>query len=395
MILRISFFILLFFVLNSGCSTRFNGKNNNNNFDDFNNPDLYIYNDRGSSSYPNYSDYLKNRYPDVHPRKVHKKGNMELLEVFYDEVDGWREDPKKGSLEAFVRSCKRLKRKSYFKNICQEAEELQNKNPLPHEINIFFEQNFTPYVVSDLKKQTNKGLVTGYYVPMLRGSRVKTGKYKWPIYKRPRDLRKRYYTHEQIDKRKINAKVICWVDNRVERFFLHIQGSGMVKLTDGKVIGVGYAGKNGHKYRSIGSYIVRKYGIPKDKISLDFLVKWLANNPSRADDVLYYNKSFVFFKEQQPNKAYGALNVNLVPESTIAVDTKYIPLGSPIFIKTKHPTTKKSLNHLFMAQDKGGAIKGVIRADLFFGFGDEAGRKAGNMKHDGEFFILLPNDFKL
>jgi len=374
--------LLIAFISFSGCSTRFE---EGNGYDD---PFIW---GGSSGSYIDYSSQLKRKFPDVYPRKVLRKNDMELVEVFYDEVKGWKDDDKRGSLEAYVRGCAR-KSKLNLEHICREAESVLNSRPEKHEVTSFFEQFFTPYIIYDRKKEADNGLVTGYYVPMLKGSRTKTSRYKYPIYGKPRDFKLPYYTHREIDRRKLNAPVICWVDDRVDRFFLHIQGSGTVKLRDGTVIGIGYTAQNGYKYTSIGSYMVRNFGLDKNRLSAQYIKEWLRKNPRKADEVLHSNKSFVFFIEQGKDRAIGAMNTNLVAESTIAVDTNHIPLGSPIFIRTTHPRDGKELNHLFMAQDKGGAIKGIIRADLFFGFGDGAGKKAGNMKNRGEFYILLPHD---
>ena len=270
---------------------------------------------------------------------------------------------------------------------------MYKSNPSQDEINLFFEDYFTPYLIIDREKDRKSGIVTGYYVPLLHGSRKKSSKYKYPIYEKPRDWTSPYKTHQEIDEDGIDAKVICWVDDRVERFFLHIQGSGMVKLDDGTTIGVGYSEKNGYPYSSIGTYIHRHYDIPLYKLSAGFIKNWLKRHPELADEVLYSNESFVFFREQHRSMAIGAMGTNLVPKSTIAVDTKYIPLGIPIYIQSV--TTKKDpvLNHLFMAQDRGGAIKGAIRADLFFGFGDKAGEEAGTTKKIGIFYMLVPQGF--
>jgi membrane-bound lytic murein transglycosylase A len=374
-------FLILFF---GGCSHRFE----NNYYDS-----PYIFGD-SSDSDTDYSSFLKKRFPDVYPRKIHKKGKIELVEVFYDEIKGWKQDKKINSLKAFVRGCEK-KSSINRKNICQEAKKLYNSKPKNYEITAFFQQYFTPFIVYNRYKMDDKGIVTGYYIPLIKGSRIKTSKFKYPIYAKPRDFKVPYYTHKEIDNQNIDADVICWVENRVDRFFLHIQGSGTIKLESGKIIGVGYTAQNGYEYSSIGDYMIKHFGMKKHKLSLKFIKQWLKKNPDKADEVLHSNKSFVFFIEQKSNRAIGAMGVNLIPESTIAIDTTYIPLGAPIFIRTKDPETRKSLNHLFMAQDKGGAIKGVIRADLFFGFGDKAGKRAGNMKNKGEFYILLPYNYKL
>jgi membrane-bound lytic murein transglycosylase A len=368
----------------AGCSHRFE----NSPYED-----PFPFTSSGTGSGFDYSNHLKRKYPDSFPRRTIYKDNMELVEVIYSEIDGWGSDNQRGSLRAYVRGCKQ-KSIANKPELCNQAKALLGTDPDIHSIRAFFEQNFTPYVIYNSRKESEKGLVTGYYVPMLKGSRIKSSRFQYPIYEKPKDFKLPYKTHKRIDEEGANARVICWVEDRVERFFLHIQGSGTVKLDTGEVIGVGYSAQNGYKYTSIGNYMIRNFGLDRNRLSADFIKKWVRDNPDRADEVLHSNKSFVFFQEQASDLATGAMGTNLVPESTIAVDTSHIPLGTPIYIKTTDPVTKEPLNHLYMAQDRGGAIKGIIRADLFFGFGDDAGKRAGNMRNSGEFYMLLPNDIE-
>ncbi|EJF06315.1 membrane-bound lytic murein transglycosylase [Thiovulum sp. ES] len=336
---------------------------------------------------------IENRFPEISfSRNWINRGDMQMLEVDYREISSWDGDDLRGSLEAFVRGCEK-KSETNVPQICDRAKFLQSEKVSPYQIKLFFENNFTPYLVIDYKTERLDGVVTGYYVPLLEGSRKKTSRFKYPIYKKPRDYRLPYKTHEQIDKG-IDADVICWVEDRVERAFLHIQGSGTIRLRDGSKIGVGFAGQNGYKYRSIGKYINKKFKVPLYKLSAQYIKSWIRDNPEHADDVLYYNRSFIFFEETGAGVALGSLGTNLVPRSTIAVDRKFIPLNLPVFIEEKG-SDDGILNHLFIAQDVGGAIKGRIRADLFFGFGNKAGELAGKMKRDASFFILLPHGYKL
>jgi membrane-bound lytic murein transglycosylase A len=352
--------------------------------------------DRFSSSFRD-DDHLRKsieeRFPNLLNREIIERDDIELIEVDFEEIEGWNSDQKIGSLEAFTRGCGKS-REINIKPICDEGIRIFKSKPTKKEIDEFFERYFSPYLIVNRDEKVFSGLVTGYYVPLLNGSRKKDNRYRYPIYAKPRDFHSPYKTHKEIDRGDIDADVICWVDDRVDRFFLHIQGSGMVKLRDGTIIGVGYSDKNGYSYSSIGGYIHRNYDVPLYKLSASFIKSWLRKYPDRADEVLYSNESFIFFREQGGNLAYGSMGVNLVPKSTIAVDTKYIPLGVPIYIRSVENRRDPVLNHLFMAQDRGGAIKGVIRADLFFGFGDKAGQGAGTMKREGEFFILLPKGYK-
>jgi len=377
MFLNINLFLLIT-LLFTGCSSRFENMSDS----------YWLWDDYYHNNLYNLDKELETLLPNLNERETISHGNMELIEVDFQEIAGWTSDDTRGSLEAFVRGCG-AKIGIRVPTICEDAKRVFKSNPSKEEARRFFETYFVPYLIVDRGKERLDGLVTGYYVPLLHGSRKRTKRYRYPIYEKPKDFTSPYKTHEEIDKNGIDARVICWVDDRVDRFFLHIQGSGMVKLDDGTVIGVGYADKNGHPYSSIGRYIHQNYGVPLYKLSANYIKKWLKEHPDVADEVLYSNKSYVFFREQGKGMAIGAMGVNLVPKSTIAVDTRHIPLGLPIYIKSKN--RNKHLNHLFMAQDKGGAIKGVIRADLFFGFGDEAGKEASIMKQIGEFYMLIPN----
>ena len=359
MFLKIIFTIFLTFVF-SGCSHRFGNK------------DFFQNGFQGSDEVIYYKD-------------------MKLIPVSYSEIFNWKNDNKQDSLKAFVRGCKKNS-KINVKDICNLGKVLLETESDNEDITKFFEENFQAYKIFDRYNNKDKGKVTGYYLPILEGSLTKTDKFKYPIYAKPRDFKVPYYTHQEIDQGKIDADVICWVADRIDRFFLHIQGSGVIRLQDGSTIGIGYVAQNGYSYRSIGTYMHRRFKIPLYKLSAQYIKNWLKKYPKYADEVLHHNKSFVFFKKQKSGLALGSMGINLVPQSTIAVDLKYIPIGSPIFI-TEEKSNDKILNHLFMAQDTGGAIKGVIRADLFFGMGEKAGKLAGTMNRQAYFYILLPLGF--
>ncbi len=361
----------------SGCSSRFD-----------NEPEEQL-----TSSKEQFRLQIKKFLPNFQSRNIITIGDMELISTDYVEIRGWQNDKKLGSFEAFLRGCEKP-RSVNIPSICDKGRELWGIDPNNEQITQFFEENFVPYFIADNKNLRWTGTVTGYYVPLLNGSRKKTEQFQYPLYEKPKDFKLPYKTHEEIDKDPPPAKVICWVEDRVERLFLQVQGSGSVRLDDGSIIGVGFSAKNGYDYTSVGGYINKHYGIPIYKLSAEFISKWVKDHPNEADEVLHSNKSFVFFSEQPSGRAFGAMATNLVPKSTIAVDTKYIPLGMPIFIKSPDQPKDKILNHLFMAQDRGGAIKGVIRADLFFGFGKEAGELAGKTKRDGEFYMLIPKGYK-
>lgn len=203
-----------------------------------------------------------------------------------------------------------------------------------------------------------------------------------------------YWSRAEIGARgdKVPAKTLAYVDDAVELFFLQVQGSGRVKLTDGSTIRVNYADQNGHTYHSIGRLLVERGELKLEEASMQGIQAWARANPGRLDDLLNANPSYVFFREMPNSKEgpVGALGVPLTAERSIAIDPRSIPLGAPVFLATTRPNSPVAMNRLVMAQDTGGAIKGAVRADYFWGFGKEAGEQAGRMKQSGRLWVLLP-----
>ena len=329
-----------------------------------------------------------------------------LLKVAFEDIDGFYKDDLQKAFEVFKKDCKRAKRYKNLKTICKKA--LSYKDP-----KLFFTQNFTPYQLIN-KNNSDIGLITGYYEPYLNGSLTKTDKYKYPIYRVPNDLLtidlssvypklKKYKirgklkgkkivpydTRQQIEKRD-DLRAICYVKDKIDLFFLQIQGSGRVKLQDGTILNIAYANQNGQKYYPIGRKLLQMGVIDKKDISLQSIKKYLQNHPNQIDEILNLNKSYVFFRLSN-KRATGSLGVELTPFRNLAVDRSYIPLGYLVFIDTVNPIDHKKIQKLTVAADTGGAIKGDIRADFFFGSGKLAKKLAGNMKQKGKLYILLPN----
>lgn len=326
-----------------------------------------------------------------------------MQKVSFLEIDGFFEDDLNHALDVFRKDCKKSKKYDEFKNVCQKAEyETDGRK--------FFMLNFEPYKLIDSRAK-DEGTITGYYEPLLHGSLKKSARYKYPIYKTPKNLvvtdreasngSKRgkfvknkfvpYDTREQIENNPNNPNLvpIAYVDDKFDLFFLHIQGSGKIKLDTGETINIGYAEQNGWPYFSIGSYLIQKNYITKDEMSVQAMKDFFRANPKIMDDVLKSNPSYVFFKVSDVG-ATGALNTVLTARRNLAVDRSYIPLGMPVFLSTKNPVTKEPLNQLMVAADVGGAIKGEIRADFFWGFGDDAYNYAGRMKEKGKMYIFKP-----
>ena len=322
----------------------------------------------------------------------------------FTKLPNWHKENYDEALDNFINSCKTGKTKKIYNEICKKAKQASDSKT-------FIQNQFLPYEINN-ENGEDSGLLTGYYEPELNGSLIKTKKFKYPIYSTPSDLiivdlgsiypklkdyRLRgkvvgnrlvpYDTRKESHSRDVPAEIICYTDSKIDLFFLEIQGSGRVKLRDGKSIFIGYDNQNGHRYRAIGRYLVEIGALRQEDVSLQTIRAWLDENPSRVDEVLNYNKSVVYFK-QRKNPASGALGLCLTPKRSIAVDTRFIPLGSMLYLNAD--INEKKVNKIVLAQDTGGAIKGAIRADMFLGYGDKARSTAGELKSALRLWILLP-----
>jgi membrane-bound lytic murein transglycosylase A len=271
---------------------------------------------------------------------------------------------------------------------------------------------------------SREGLITGYYEPLLRGSRQPSERYRHPVYAVPDDLlaidlgatypelkgkqlRGRlegrrvvpYYDRAGIENGKaaVRGKEIAWVEDAIELFFLQIQGSGRIALDDGRTLRVGYADQNGYPYRSIGRWLVEQGELPLEKASMQGIKAWARQNPDRLAELLNYNARYVFFRElpaELPGPI-GALGVPLTAQRSVAVDPAFVPLGAPVYVATTWPNSTRPLNRLMLAQDTGSAIRGPVRADFFWGFGADAAREAGRMKQTLRMWVMLPNGYPI
>jgi len=317
---------------------------------------------------------------------------------------------------AFMQSCRVLKNKPHWKEVCARAEKLEkNDNATLH---AFYEEWFTPYQVRN-PDGSELGVITGYYEPLLKGSRTKTPQFKFPLYAAPIDLLaidlanaypqlkglrlrgrlqdKRivpYYSRAEINHETspLTGQELFWADNAVDLFFLQIQGSGRVELPDGRQMKVGYADQNGHPYVSIGKKLVDSGALKLEEASMQGIKSWAEKHPDQIDSLLKQNPSYVFLRELPDNTPapLGALGVPLTSEYSIAIDPRTVPLGTPVFLSTTYPNDSAPLNRLVLAQDTGGAIKGAVRADFFWGFGESAAIQAGKMKQQGRLWVLFP-----
>ena len=341
-----------------------------------------------------------------------------LRVVSFADLVGWAEDDLRQAWPAFIASCDMLGKRAVWKEVCASAVMVNAEDVT--EVRNFFEGQFIPHVVNNADGSMS-GTVTGYYEPLLRGSRTRNGKYQIPLFRVPEDLltidlsavypelknmrlRGRvvgnkvvpYFSRAEItDKNSLAGKELVWVDNAVEAFFLQIQGSGRVYLEETQeTIRVAYGDQNGHPYKSIGRFLVERGDLKLEQASAQGIAAWAVANPTRVQELLNVNPSVVFFKEEKLTAASkgpkGALGVPLTAQRSIAIDAQFIPLGVPVFLSTTQPNSDLPLRRLMLAQDTGGAIRGAVRADFFWGFGAEAGERAGKMKQVGSMWVLLP-----
>lgn len=342
----------------------------------------------------------------------------------WEEIDGLQMDNLSQAWPGWMLSCSTLVNKAVWKNACNAAAQLNEqtaKNPDSSQIQQYFKQYFSVYKASN-QDGTDTGMITGYYEPLLKGSRTKSAQYPNPLYAPPDDMitveldsvfpelkfkrvRGRlvgnklvpYYNRAEIEKENspLRGREFIYIDDMIDVFFLQIQGSGLVQLENGEQVHVGYADQNGHPYNSIGRLLVERGELTLAQASMQGIKNWARSNLAKLRDLLNSNPSYVFFRELPAGLPgpLGALGVPILGERSVAIDPKFIPLGAPIFLSTTEPNSTKPLKRMMMAQDTGGAIKGGVRADFFWGAGPEAGAKAGAMKQTGKIWVFLPREF--
>lgn len=344
-----------------------------------------------------------------------------LAPVSFADLPGWRDDDLSQAWPAFRASCRALRFRAPWRDACARAEALEN--PDAGAVRAYFEENFVPHRVANGDGNA-QGLVTGYYEPVLRGSRERRAPFVHPLYAPPDDLliidlasvapdtrnmrlRGRldgrrvvpYWSRAEIEdgKAPVDGKQLVYVDDAIEAFFMQIQGSGRVRLANGEELRIGYADQNGHPYQSIGRWLVDKGELALGAASMQGIQAWARANPARVAELLNQNPSYVFFRELEPSPAgpIGAQGVPLTAERSIAIDPRFIPLGAPVHLATTHPNSSVPLERLMIAQDTGGAIRGAVRADFFWGTGPDAGLLAGRMRQQGRMWVLLPVGYPL
>lgn len=346
--------------------------------------------------------------------------------VAWNALPGWPQDDITKAWPALIASCGTSRMPAAWTNFCQSATRLRPNDAVGQRglvtsaLRAF--RVITESQTGSRSTISDTGLITGYYEPVLKGSRKRGGAFQTPLYSVPPDLvsvelgdlypalqgeriRGRlqgrritpYPDSAQLRDGKVLAgKEIVWVDSAIDAFFLQVQGSGRVQLEDGSTVRIVYADVNGHPYRAIGRYLVERGELTVEQATAPGLRQWLALHPERQNEVFNTNPSVVFFREEKLGDASvgprGSLGVPLTAERSLAIDPRLLPLGVPFYLSTTHPVTGAPLQRLMLAQDTGGAIRGALRADLFWGLGAEAGDAAGRMRQDGALWLLWPAD---
>lgn len=361
------------------------------------------------------------------PDKDAAQPKLVLKPASFSDLPGWGADPMATALPAMEKSCSRIAKKdpagplekieiggtyAQWQKICRDLSALNQNDQ--QAVTEFFESNFTPVLATAEGRE--EGLFTGYYEASLKGSRTKSPQYRYPLYARPDDLvmvqlgefrddlkgrriagrvidgkLKPYESREQIVNGTWphNDKVLVWVDDPVDAFFVQIQGSGVVELASGGVMRIGYAGQNGHPYYAIGRELIARGHLEKENVSMQSIREWLSNNPSEADEIMNTNKSYVFFSENKDG-ATGGSGAVLTAGRSLAIDRSIVPYNIPVWLDAELPNSDQRLQRLMITQDTGGAIRGPVRGDVYWGYGDKAEEIAGPMKSKGRYWFLLP-----
>ena len=310
--------------------------------------------------------------------------SFRLTEVDFSDLPGWEESDLKQALPALQNAC--IKPTSEWTKFCKNLPSYTSN----FQLRSYLEKNLTPYQVSSNGKTTGK--ITGYYEAELTGTRSHLNGVQMPIYGLPKGFKKgdKLASRRDIERdRDFEAPIIAWADDPVELFILHVQGSGRMMTPDGE-IRLGYAGNNGHTFKGIGSILADEGLLDETGHSMPQIRDWLQEHPKQALELMSRNPRYIFFKEMTGETPIGTGGVPLTAKHSVAVDADYIPMQTPMWLTTQDPDGIP-MQQLVVAQDTGNAIKGGIRADFFWGHGEEAFNKAGRMNQQGSYYLLLPD----
>jgi membrane-bound lytic murein transglycosylase A len=350
------------------------------------------------------------------PAEPVKPPEKPLQPAVWSDMSGWQDDDLLPAFEAFRASCAVLESQPSWNAACVSARAAPVASA--NDARAWFEAQMQPWALVN-PDGGRSGLITGYYEPLLNGSRARKPPYLSPLFGPPEDmvtvdlaevypelkgmrLRGRlqgrkivpYYSRAEWSKQEEarSAGALLWIDDPLDLFFMQVQGSGQVTLDDGSRVRVSFADQNGHPYRSIGRWLVDQGEIKLEQASMQTIKAWARANPKRLQDLLNANPSLVFFRELPVNGSGppGALGAPLTPGRSLAVDPRIVTLGAPVWLATTWPNESRPLNRLMLAQDTGGAIRGAVRADFYWGSGSEAGSLAGRMKQQGTMWVLMP-----
>lgn len=310
-----------------------------------------------------------------------------LRPVAFTDLPGWGADRQDRALTAFARSCPRLT--GAWRRPCGALGRVAPNDAIA--ARAFFERWFRAYAV----RSSGSGLFTGYYEPFLRGSRRRRPGYTVPLHAKPLDLARLspYPARAQILRPPLRTRipVLLWLADPVDAFTLHVQGSGMVRLARGGSVRVGVAATNGRRYVSIGRVLLRRGALRSDQATMQGIRAWLRAHPREATRVMNRNPRYIFFRIVRGPGPVGGQGVALTPGRSLAIDPRFVAYGTPVWLDTTWPSPPGGpLRRLVIAQDKGGAIKGAMRGDLFIGRGARALAIAGRMRQRGRYFLLLP-----
>lgn len=331
---------------------------------------------------------------------------LTLSAATFDELPGWRDDDVAAALPALLRSCASIlahvdkfsaapRTKGFdfgtvadWRAPCADGAAVPAGNAAA--ARQFFESDFAPFLAGNNDDST--GLFTGYFEITLDGSRQRTGPYQTPLYRRPPEPLRTRYTRAEIEDGAFAGQdlVLLWVSNPVDAFFLEIQGSGLVRLPNGGFERVGYDGSNNKPYIAVGRLLIEHGDLPRDKVTMASIRGWMEAHPKEGKELRRQNPSYVFFRELKGPGPLGAERVVLVPGRSLAVDRNFIPLGVPLWLDAVERYQTGAIQRLVVAQDTGGAIKGPVRGDLFWGHGKDAAEGAGAMNAKGRYYLLLP-----
>lgn len=306
----------------------------------------------------------------------------------FEALDGWQSDDHRAALSVFLSTCDKISGQDWAP-ICRLAKDANRSDA---SAKAFFELMFKPVQIG-----ATPALFTGYYEPEHQGSPIRTPRFAYPLYTRPPELQdgQTFYTRAQIETGALRGRglELAWLEDPVEVFFLQIQGSGRIHMTNGSTIRVGYAGRNGHAYRSVGQEMIARGMRTPDKVSAQDIRAYVRSNPAAGLDLLNVNPSYIFFRkigELTPDQGpIGALGRPITALRSVAVDPDFTQMGAPVWIEK---AGNNPIRSLMVAQDTGGAIKGAQRADIFYGTGEAAGDAAGTIKDGGRMLVLLPID---